>query len=64
MKNLIFSLLTVFGLIMFNATLNWKWLLLSGIALVVCWVVDECHFWQPFNHLKNKVKKAIKVNNH
>lgn len=63
MKKLFF-LLTVFGLIMFNGTLNWKWLLLSVVSLIVCWVVDEYHFWQPFNNLKNKVKKRIKVNNH
>ena len=64
MKKIVFFLLTVFGLIMFNGTLNWKWLLLSVASLIICFIVDECHFWQPFNNLKNKVKESTKVNNH
>ena len=64
MIKIVFFLLTVFGLIMFNGTLNWKWLLLSVASLIICFIVDESHFWQPFNNLKNKVKKLTKVNNH
>ncbi len=63
MKNLILFLLAFFGLIMFNATINWKWLLLSVMALIICWVVDEYHFWKPFNNLKNKVKSIKEINN-
>ncbi len=64
MKKIVFFCLLFFGLIMFNWTLNWKWLLLSVASLIICFIVDEYHFWQPFNSLKNKVKKLTKVNNH